>query len=1236
MPDVDGRVRLSVSFDAKEVDAGVRSVRQSFDGLAKSATRAVAGARMDEVTRSAKEAGDGIKDLQDGMSGMSAAEAKLAAQLARALAQVQHVSAQIAEANRRAEESASKLAIRQQSLQDSLAKTSAEAERLQAEWDAVEHGLKRDRSTGELLPGQEDKIAQLDKLGAKMADLDDKARRYKVELDNVIQRLKAMDGQAGAGDTQSALKAKLDAAITTADALQKKLDELRAGGGRLSAIVRGISSVGSAVRAGLSSALTGVGSLATSGIRALGRLASRQLTRVTKMLEPVAKGFRRIGRLAMSAFLFQGLSQAFRRITEGFNELIAKDKQLKAQISTIKGNLTSAFAPLWTVIRPALEALLNVVIAITSALANLSQALFGSAGGASKLAGAFSSAGGAAKSAGSAAKEAQDQLGGFDEINQLDDKKASGGGGGGGGGASSGLITDLTWTINDLYDKLLAFDWDAFAGRINRSLLGIKWDKIGRAFRQGIGYITGAMDTLLTGINWEALGGRIAQGANELVQALPDIATTLKNWFNAKIRLFYGFVSTFDFGAFGTTLGRSLATVVVQTDWRKLIQGFGKLATGILDGLVAAIRAMDTDEVKAALKDILSTALDTMGTLVIHLSDVIFGTDGNTLISGLDESLQKILLAALALTGLVLIGTMGVVGGLLTLGVGVALGLSIVSAVVDGDDAGIDPGLLEGYSSFSAMIAGGVISIGEFSAALNEAGYSMEDAESKAEGMFTAIERINALYINGVYSVDEYKAILMEWGLTAEQADRRAAELAGSSQSLAVQFANGDISAEEYRAALIELGLSAEAADWKVAGLKDGFSGINTDLASGKISIAEYIDAFVSLGGRTDEAADHLAALGYSVSEIEAAMGNTETSAANTTGSIAAMGDAAKQTATPMSELAETASRVETASDGASDATKGLSANLAEASSSGEALAGTTEEVADNATDASKQAKKYGDQMGKTADSTDDLQDVQSDLSAAVVDVADATTSSSEDMAASLATNLSGWRYYAQQLSAILQGLAATQRTFWDSFRISAQVATSAVQEQISGLASGMQSTLKGAWQSVIGSINGSDGGGGLGQGISASFKTAVNQLIRGLNSTLKTSFAQINNVFSKLKNTQVMGKYPFSYLPSIKIPSIPALAKGAVIPANREFLAILGDQKSGTNVEAPLDTITEAMMIVLRAQGGAATPEAIASAVRSALTGMGVYFDRQQAGRIMASAINDNRRADGRFAYDL
>lgn len=48
---------------------------------------------------------------------------------------------------------------------------------------------------------------------------------------------------------------------------------------------------------------------------------------------------------------------------------------------------------------------------------------------------------------------------------------------------------------------------------------------------------------------------------------------------------------------------------------------------------------------------------------------------------------------------------------------------------------------------------------------------------------------------------------------------------------------------------------------------------------------------------------------------------------------------------------------------------------------------------------------------------------------------------------------------------------------------------------------------------------------------------------------------------------------------------SIPRLAQGAVIPPNKEFLAVLGDQRHGTNVEAPLSIIQEAVALVMQDQ---------------------------------------------------
>lgn len=44
----------------------------------------------------------------------------------------------------------------------------------------------------------------------------------------------------------------------------------------------------------------------------------------------------------------------------------------------------------------------------------------------------------------------------------------------------------------------------------------------------------------------------------------------------------------------------------------------------------------------------------------------------------------------------------------------------------------------------------------------------------------------------------------------------------------------------------------------------------------------------------------------------------------------------------------------------------------------------------------------------------------------------------------------------------------------------------------------------------------------------------------------------------------------------------IPYLAQGAVLPANKPFMAMVGDQKHGTNIEAPLATIQEAVGLVM------------------------------------------------------
>ena len=90
-------------------------------------------------------------------------------------------------------------------------------------------------------------------------------------------------------------------------------------------------------------------------------------------------------------------------------------------------------------------------------------------------------------------------------------------------------------------------------------------------------------------------------------------------------------------------------------------------------------------------------------------------------------------------------------------------------------------------------------------------------------------------------------------------------------------------------------------------------------------------------------------------------------------------------------------------------------------------------------------------------------------------------------------------------------------------------------------------------------------------------------------------------------------------HISTLTAPQIPYLAQGAVIPANREFLAVLGDQNRGTNVEAPLDTIKQAVAEVMEdlQAGQMAGFEAVVSVLREILSAVyGIELTDEDVGR--------------------
>ena len=90
-----------------------------------------------------------------------------------------------------------------------------------------------------------------------------------------------------------------------------------------------------------------------------------------------------------------------------------------------------------------------------------------------------------------------------------------------------------------------------------------------------------------------------------------------------------------------------------------------------------------------------------------------------------------------------------------------------------------------------------------------------------------------------------------------------------------------------------------------------------------------------------------------------------------------------------------------------------------------------------------------------------------------------------------------------------------------------------------------------------------------------------INFIVNGLNTFLRGINTAVNTVGNVIGQEWDLNMH----VNSVKLPRVPVPkgADGMVIPPNREFLAIFGDQKRGTNIEAPLDTIKQAVAEVLQ-----------------------------------------------------
>ncbi len=118
----------------------------------------------------------------------------------------------------------------------------------------------------------------------------------------------------------------------------------------------------------------------------------------------------------------------------------------------------------------------------------------------------------------------------------------------------------------------------------------------------------------------------------------------------------------------------------------------------------------------------------------------------------------------------------------------------------------------------------------------------------------------------------------------------------------------------------------------------------------------------------------------------------------------------------------------------------------------------------------------------------------------------------------------------------------------------------------VSDIFNGIWSTIKGVINSIIGGI-----------------ENMANGVVRGVNAVINA----LNGIGFDMPDW--LGGESFRLnIPTLSEISIPRLATGTVVPPNKEFLAVLGDNTREHEVVSPVSTIEEAVENVLRRNGGA------------------------------------------------
>ena len=162
------------------------------------------------------------------------------------------------------------------------------------------------------------------------------------------------------------------------------------------------------------------------------------------------------------------------------------------------------------------------------------------------------------------------------------------------------------------------------------------------------------------------------------------------------------------------------------------------------------------------------------------------------------------------------------------------------------------------------------------------------------------------------------------------------------------------------------------------------------------------------------------------------------------------------------------------------------------------------------------------------------------------------------------------------RLSGLIEWIRTTLNSWIETLKLTLKNLVSSIGQILTGIVTFVSGVFTGKWRQAWEGVK--DIFRGIWNTIVDLLEGGINFIIDGINAFIRG----VNKAFA-LIGALTGRSVSIDTLPRVELPR---LATGAVIPPNKEFLAVLGDQKHGTNIETPLDTMVQAFRQAL-SEGG-------------------------------------------------